>query len=42
VGIVAGADMPFNVCGSDVSTLGRTQTPTSMESAPAPFVRSKN
>ena len=26
---VAGADMPFKVCGPDVSTLGRTQTPTS-------------
>ncbi len=32
---LAGADMPFNVCGSHVSTLGTTQTPTSTESAPA-------
>lgn len=28
--------MPFTVCGSDISTLGRTQTPTRRESAPAP------
>jgi hypothetical protein len=33
---VAGADRPFNVRGSNASTLGRRQTPTSTESAPAP------
>jgi hypothetical protein len=32
---VAGADMFFNICGFDVSSVERTQTPTSTESAPA-------
>jgi hypothetical protein len=35
---LAGADMPFNVCGPNVYRLGTTQTPTSTESAPATWI----